>query len=75
MPKSFRTFLEDCKREIPNEVVQVNRDVDPANYDVTAIIKHLGAQKKFPMLVVYFSNAAIWSGRSRESAYPDRRHN
>lgn len=51
MPKSLRTFLEDCKREIPNEVVHVKKEVDPAHYDVTAIIKHLGEMKKFPILV------------------------
>jgi len=51
MPKSLRTFLEDCRREIPNEIVHVNKEVDPAHYDVTAIIKHLGALKKFPILI------------------------
>ncbi len=51
MAKSLRTFLEDCKREIPNEIVHVGREVDPAHYDVTAIIKHLGAMKKFPILI------------------------
>src|ERR1041384_2476636 len=51
MAKSLRTFLEDCRREIPNEVVHVGKEVDPAHYDVTAIIKHLGAEKKFPILV------------------------
>ncbi len=51
MPKSLRSFLEDCRREIPNEIVHVKKEVDPAHYDVTAIIKHLGAQKKFPILV------------------------
>src|ERR1043166_6510075 len=51
MPKSLRSFLEDCRREIPNEIVHVNKEVDPAHYDVTAIIKHLGALKKFPILI------------------------
>ena len=51
MAKSLRTFLEDCRREIPSEVVHVTKEVDPAHYDVTAIIKHLGAMKKFPILV------------------------
>ena len=51
MAKSLRTFLEDCTREIPNEIVHVRKKVDPAHYDVTAIIKHLGAEKKFPILV------------------------
>ncbi|NIO08258.1 MAG: hypothetical protein GTO40_09735 [Deltaproteobacteria bacterium] len=51
MPKSLRTFLEDCRREIPNEVVHINKKVDPAHYDVTAIIKHLDEMKKFPVLI------------------------
>ena len=51
MPKSLRTFLDDCQREIPNEVVHISKEVDPAHYDVTAIIKHLGAMKKFPILI------------------------
>ena len=51
MPKSLSSFLEDCRREIPNEVVHVEREVDPARYDVSAIIKHLGAARKFPLLV------------------------
>ena len=51
MPKSLRTFLEDCQREIPSEVVRIGKEVDPAHYDVTAIIKHLGGMKKFPILI------------------------
>lgn len=51
MPKSLSSFLEDCRREIPAEVVHVAPEVDPANYDVSAIIKHLGAARKFPLLV------------------------
>src|ERR1051325_244223 len=51
MPKSLRTFIEDCQRELPGEVIHITKEVDPANYDVTAIIKHLGAQKKFPIIV------------------------
>lgn len=50
-PKSLRTFLDDCLREIPNEVIHITKQVDPAHYDVTAIIKHLGAQKKFPIII------------------------
>lgn len=51
MGKSLGSFLEDCRREIPDAVVHVTREVDPARYDVTAIIKHLGALKKFPILI------------------------
>ena len=32
MPKSRRTFIENCRRWIPVEVVRVEREVDPARY-------------------------------------------
>jgi hypothetical protein len=51
MPKSLSTFLEECRREIPNEVIHIGKTIDPAHYDATAIIKHLGAQKKFPIAI------------------------
>src|SRR5918996_1580177 len=51
MPKSLRTFLEECQKEIPNEVIHIANPIDPAHYDATAIIKHLGAQKKFPITI------------------------
>ena len=64
MPKSLRSFLEECQREIPNEVVHVTKEVDPAHYDVTAIIKHLGADKKFP--IVIFDRPLNLHGRAGE---------
>ncbi len=51
MTKDLRTFLDDMKRKYPHEVVSIGKTVDPAHYDVTAIVKHLGAQKQFPLLV------------------------
>ncbi len=51
MAKDFRTFLDDMRRLYPSEVVTISRSVNPSNYDVTAIIKHLGALKKFPVLI------------------------
>src|SRR3954453_22186982 len=51
MPKSLQTYIDVLYELLPNEVVTVDATVNPANYDVTAIIKHLGAQKKFPVLL------------------------
>ncbi|MDP2603862.1 MAG: UbiD family decarboxylase [Deltaproteobacteria bacterium] len=51
MPKNLRTFIEDMRRAYPSEVVSISKPVNPANYDVTAIVKQLGALKKFPMLI------------------------
>lgn len=64
MPKTLRTFLEDVKREIPDELITISQVVDPARYDVTAIIKHLGAQKKFPIIV--FENPLNLHGQVSE---------
>ena len=51
MAKNLRTFLADMRREYPSEVVAVSKTVNPLNYDVTAIVKQLGALKKFPILI------------------------
>src|ERR1043165_1711731 len=51
MAKDLRTFIADCERQLPGEVIHITKQVNPANYDVTAIIKHLGAQKRFPVII------------------------
>ncbi|HEX2226345.1 MAG TPA: UbiD family decarboxylase [Candidatus Binatia bacterium] len=51
MPKNLRTFLDDMRRLYPSEVVTISKIVSPANHDVSAICKQLGALKKFPILV------------------------
>src|SRR5213082_3297992 len=61
MPKSLRTYISDLHREVPDELVCIDREVNPANYDCTAIIKHLDALKKFP--VVIFENALGIDGK------------
>jgi 2,5-furandicarboxylate decarboxylase 1 len=61
MAKDLRTFIEDCQRELPGEVIHIKKEVNPANYDVTAIIKHLGAQKKFPIII--FDNPLNLNGK------------
>ena len=51
MAKSLRTFLDDFSRAYPNEIVSISKPVNPLTYDITAIVKQLGALKKFPVLV------------------------
>lgn len=51
MPKTLRTFLDDMRRAYPSDVVSITKMVNPLNYDVTAIVKQLGALKKFPVLI------------------------
>ncbi len=64
MAKSLRTFLDDFRRSYPNEVVNVSKPVNPLTYDITAIVKHLGALKKFPVLI--FDNALNAHGRATD---------
>ena len=51
-------------KEIPNEVIHISKPIDPAHYDATAIIKHLGAQKKFPIAI--FDQALNLHGKVSE---------
>src|SRR3974390_3095048 len=51
MTKDLRTFLDEMRRNYPREVVSIEKTVDPAHYDVTAIVKHIGGEKKFPLLI------------------------
>src|SRR6516164_4821197 len=51
MAKSLRTFLDDMHRNYPTDVVSIAKTVNPLNYDVSAIVKYLGALKKFPLLI------------------------
>jgi hypothetical protein len=39
------------RRIYPSEVVTVAKSVNPLTYDITAIVKQLGALKKFPVLI------------------------
>ncbi len=48
MPKNLRTFLEDMRHAYPNEIVNISKPVNPLTYDITAIVKHLGAFEKIP---------------------------
>ena len=49
--KSLRTFIDDMRQIYPNEVVTISKTVNPLAYDVTAIVKQLGALKRFPVLI------------------------
>ena len=51
MAKDLRTFINDMKRILPNEVISIDKVVDPANFDCTAIIKHMDELKKFPVTI------------------------
>ena len=47
---SLRSFLELLEKESPREMIRISRPVDPARFEVTAILKHLENRGKFPLV-------------------------
>ncbi len=47
----LRAFLELLEREHPDQVVHVTEAVDPARFEVSAVLKHLELRRKFPLVV------------------------
>jgi len=64
MPKSLRSFLDDMRRAYPNDIVSIAKTVNPLTYDITAIVKQLGALKKFPVLI--FENPLNAQGQATD---------
>ncbi len=48
---SLSGFLKTMEAEYPSEVIRITRLVDPARFEVSAILKHLENRGKFPLLV------------------------
>lgn len=51
MAKNLREFLTEIEEKHPEELLRVEKEVNPADFDVTAILQHLENQKKFPMVL------------------------
>lgn len=48
MPKSLQSFLHELRDESPEDLLHIDKKVDPDNYDVTAILEHLTQRRRFP---------------------------
>ncbi len=53
MPKDLRTFIEELAEKRPDDLVRVEREVDPV-HELTAVVEKLERSGKFP--AVYFEN-------------------
>lgn len=51
MARDLRTFLRLLEEQYPDELVRVAREVDPANFDVTAILQHLEDRHRYPLVL------------------------
>src|SRR3970040_3135123 len=47
---SLRHCLETLEKDHPEQMVRISRPVDPARFEVTAILKHLENRGKFPLV-------------------------
>ncbi|HEX6511207.1 MAG TPA: UbiD family decarboxylase, partial [Chloroflexota bacterium] len=48
MAKSLQTFLHELRDQSPEDLLHIDKKVDPDNHDVTAILEHLTQRKRFP---------------------------
>ncbi|HVA23600.1 MAG TPA: UbiD family decarboxylase [Chloroflexota bacterium] len=66
MPKSLQSFLHELRDESPEDLLHIDKKVDPDNYDVTAILEHLTQRKRFPATL--FHNTL--DQHQRDSRFP-----
>ena len=52
MAKDLRQFLDQLEREAPHEVIRVKKPVNPAAFELTALLVHLEREGKFPVLLL-----------------------
>lgn len=60
MPKDLRQHLEDVRQVLPNEMVVIDREMDPA-FEINAILQKLGDQQKHPACL--FTNVRSLKGQ------------
>ncbi len=48
---SLRGFLARLERDHPDQVLRVGNPVDPARFEVTAVLKHLELRRRYPLVV------------------------
>lgn len=48
---SLRAFIDTLEQEHPDQVIHVTEPVDPARFEVTAVLKHLELRRRYPLVV------------------------
>src|SRR5919205_2894526 len=51
MARELREFLDLLERRYPDQIVRVHKEVDPASFDVTAILQHLENRDRYPLVL------------------------
>lgn len=60
MAKGIRDYLEYIKNEFPTEILNIDAEVNPANFDVTAALQHMEDRGAYPL--TYFSRCLNLKG-------------
>ena len=60
----IKDYLEKLQKSHPQEVLEIDEKIDPANFEVTAILRHLEMAGKYPL--VYFTNLLNMEGKRSE---------
>jgi UbiD family decarboxylase len=63
MPKDLRFFLDKLRTEAPQEIITIEREVDP-KFEVSAILQHLENRGLFPAL--FFKRVKNMKGKSTD---------
>ncbi|MFC2071491.1 UbiD family decarboxylase, partial [Chloroflexota bacterium] len=50
MMLTMNDYLDSIKKLHPEEVLTIEEEINPANFEVTAVLKHLEMAQKYPML-------------------------
>ena len=51
MAKDIHSFLQVLREKLPEDLITINKTVNPAKFDVTAILQHLENSGKYPALL------------------------
>ena len=64
MGKDLQSFLRNLREALPSDLVIVDKPVSPGRFDVTALLKNLELQGKYPVLL--FENPKDLNGQRSE---------
>jgi len=63
MPKDLRVFLDKLLKEAPQEIITIEKEVDP-KFEISAILQHLENRESFP--AVLFKRVKNMNGESSD---------
>ncbi|HLG72653.1 MAG TPA: UbiD family decarboxylase [Chloroflexota bacterium] len=66
MPKSLHSFLDELRDHAPEDLLHIDKKVDPNNFDVTAILEHLAQKRRVPTTLFH----KPLNQHQQESAFP-----